>query len=310
MFSAMIKLKSFAKINLGLEVTGKRDDGYHLLRTIFQTIALCDELQLRENKQQNISLAGSHPGIRWDERNMIARAFRLISENYRLNRGFDVRVRKNIPPGSGLGGGSSNAAVMLLFLDHYFSLNIPAAEMNALAAKLGADVPFFLQGGTVLGEGIGEVLTPLPEIKPRAIALFIPGFTVSTALIFSRLNLTKTALPGKIQLFLQRGDFSVLENELENVTFALFPEIREIKRKMIRGGCDFVQMTGSGSAVYGMGARKKLAALAGLLPNVTLTRTIDKKYYREKIGVWPSGKASAFGAEIRRFESSRPRKTT
>jgi 4-diphosphocytidyl-2-C-methyl-D-erythritol kinase len=306
----MIKLKSFAKINLGLEVTGKRADGYHLLRTIFQTIALCDELRLRENKLQKICLAGSHPGIRWDESNSIARACRLIYENYRVCQGFDIRVRKNIPPGSGLGGGSGNAAVMLLFLDRYFNLNIPAAGMNALAATLGADVPFFLQGGTALGEGIGESLTPLPGIRPRAVALFIPEFQVSTALIFSRLNLTKPALPGKIQLFLQRGDFSVLENELENVTFALFPEIREIKRKMIQGGCDFVQMTGSGSAVYGLGARKKLSALSALLPGVTVTRTIDNKYYREKIGVWPSGKASAFGAEIRRFESSRPRKTT
>ena len=101
-----------------------------------------------------------------------------------------------------------------------------------------------------------------------------------------------------------------MENELENVTFDLFPEIREIKEKMLRGGCDFVQMTGSGSAVFGIGAPEKLAALPATLPGVILTRTIAKKYYQEKIGVWPSGKASAFGAEIRRFESSRPRKTT
>jgi 4-diphosphocytidyl-2-C-methyl-D-erythritol kinase len=305
----MIELRSFAKINLGLEVTGQRADGYHTLRTIFQTIALSDELRLRENNKQKITLAGTDPRIRWDESNTIARACRLISENYRASRGFDITVSKNIPPGSGLGGGSGNAAVMLLFLDQYFNLQIPAPEMNALATALGADVPFFLNGGTMLGEGIGESLTGLPEMAPRSVALFIPKLHVSTALIFSRFGLTKTALPSKIQLFLQRGDFSALENELESVTFDLFPEIREIKQKMIRGGCDFVQMSGSGSAVFGLAAQDKLAALARSLPGMTMTRTIDKKYYQEQIGVSPNGKASAFGADIRRFESSHPRKT-
>lgn len=305
----MIELRSFAKINLGLEITGKRADGYHTLRTIFQTIAVCDELRLRENKKQKINLAGTDRSIRWDESNIIAGACRLIYENYPARQGFDISVTKNIPPGSGLGGGSGNAAVMLLFLDRYFNLQIPAAEMNRLAASLGADVPFFLGGGTALGEGIGESLTRLPELSPRSIAIFVPPFKASTALIFSRFGLTKPPLPSKIQLFLQKGDFSDLENELENVTFALFPEIREIKKKMLQGGCDFVQMTGSGSAVYGLGAQKKLTAMAGLWPGMILTRTIDEKYYQEKIGVWPSGKASAFGAEIRRFESYHPRKT-
>jgi 4-diphosphocytidyl-2-C-methyl-D-erythritol kinase len=305
----MINLRSFAKINLGLEITGKRADGYHTLRTIFQTIDVCDELQLRENKKQKIILAGSNPAVPWDESNTIARACALIYKNYQVRQGFDIKVKKNIPPGSGLGGGSGNAAVMLLFLDHYFNLQIPLAEMTFLAAALGADVPFFLSGGTVLGEGIGEALTALPEITPQAIALFIPALPVSTALIFSRFSLTKAAFPSKIQLFLQKGDFSVLENELENVTFVLFPEIREIKRKMLQGGCDFVQMTGSGSAVYGVGPQEKLIALANRLPGVALTRTINKKDYQDKIGVWPSGKASAFGAEIRRFESYHPRKT-
>ena len=124
-----------------------------------------------------------------------------------MRQGFDIPVKKNIPPGSGLGGGSGNAAVMLLFLDQYFNLKIPAAEMNDLAARLGADVPFFLIGGTALGEGIGESLTALPEIEPSAIALFIPPLPVSTALIFSRFSLTKAAFPSKIQLFLQKRRF-------------------------------------------------------------------------------------------------------
>lgn len=305
----MIKLRSFAKINLGLEITGKRPDGYHGLRTIFQTIDLSDELHVRPKPGSQITLSGSDRSIPWDESNTIARAWRLVCENFNVHGGLDVRVSKNIAPGSGLGGGSGNAAVMLLFLDRYFNLNIPGEQMNEMAAHLGADVPFFLQGGTALGEGIGEILTPLPEIAPQTIALFVPPLPVSTALIFSRFRLTKAAFPSKIQLFLRRGDFSILENELENVTFDLFPEIREIKRKMLRGGCDFVHMTGSGSAVFGIGPAEKMAALQKNLPGVKLTRTIVRKYYQERIGVSPSGKASAFGADIRRFESSRPRKT-
>ena len=305
----MISLRSFAKINLGLEITGKRADGYHTLRTVFQTIDLSDEMELRETRTPRIRLAGDDERIPWDGTNTIARACRLVYENYPLRGGFDIRVRKCIPPGSGLGGGSGNAAVMLLFLNEYFSLRIPSARLAEMAAGLGADVPFFLRGGTALGEGIGEKLTPLPGIGHRAIALVIPSLPVSTALIFSRLRLTKAHFPSKIKLFLRKGDFSVLKNDLEKATCELFPEIREIKEKMVQGGCDFVQMTGSGSAVFGMGPRSRLSGLRERLPGMILTRTIAKKYYQENIGVWPSGKASAFGAEIRRFESSRPRKT-
>lgn len=305
----MIELRSFAKINLGLEITGKRADGYHTLRTIFQTIDLSDALRLQEKPLPRITLKGSDSRVAWDDSNTIARACRLIYENYPLRSGFDITVSKNIPPGSGLGGGSGNAAVMMLFLNRYFNLNIPFAQLNEMAAGLGADVPFFLLGGTALGEGIGESLTPMTEIESRPIALFIPPQRVSTALIFSRWRLTKALFPSKIELFLRRSDFSVLENELENITFDLFPEIREIKKKMLRGGCDLVQMTGSGSAVFGIGPAEKMAALPQTLPGVILTRTITRKNYQERIGVWPSGKASAFGAEIRRFESYRPRKT-
>jgi 4-diphosphocytidyl-2-C-methyl-D-erythritol kinase len=306
----MIKLRSFAKINLGLEITGKRPDGYHTLRTVFQTIDLGDELLLEEKALPRVTLNGSDRRVAWDESNIIARACRLVYENFPLRRGFDIMVRKNIPPGSGLGGGSGNAAVMLLFLDRFFDLQTPGTQLNDMASALGADVPFFLQGGTALAEGIGEKLTPLPGIKPRPIALFIPALTVSTALVFSRFRLTKAQFPSKIQLFLRKGDFSILTNELENATFDLFPEIRDIKEKMSRGGCSFVQMTGSGSAVFGFGHARHLAALRRSLPGTILTRSISRKYYQEKIGVSPSGKASAFGADIRRFESSRPRKTT
>ena len=112
----MFELNSFAKINLGLEILGKRDDGYHNLRTIFQTVDLCDTIELRENGTGRINLTGDHPGIKWDQTNTVAGAFRVIYENYPARQGFDILVKKRIPPGSGLGGGSGNAAVVLMFI--------------------------------------------------------------------------------------------------------------------------------------------------------------------------------------------------
>lgn len=305
----MIHLRSFAKINLGLEVTGRRRDGYHTLRTIFQTIGLHDALEVRERARSGLRLAGDDPRVSWDGTNTIARAFRLIAENCRLSRGLEVFVRKRIPPGAGLGGGSGNAAVMLLFLDRYFGLGLPAGQLAEMAVRLGADVPFFLRGGTALGEGIGERLTPLPALRARPVAVCVPPRPVSTALVFSRFRLTRGRFPSKIQLFLRMGDLSILRNDLESVTFELFPEIRDIREKMVQGGGGFVQMTGSGSAVFALGHGRRLCALARRLPGTVLTRFIGGKTYQESIGVWPSGKASAFGAEIRRFESSRPRET-
>ena len=305
----MMRLRSFAKINLGLEVTGRRCDGYHTLRTIFQTIGLSDAMEVRERARPGLRLAGDDPRVPWDRTNTVARAFGLVAENCRLRRGLEVFVRKRIPSGAGLGGGSGNAAVMLLFLERYFGLGLPAGQLAEMAARLGADVPFFLRGGTALGEGIGEKLTPLPALRARPVLLCVPPRPVSTALVFSRFRLTKARFPSKIQLFLKKGDLSILRNDLESVTCELFPEIRDIREKMAQEGGGFVQMTGSGSAVFALGHGRRLSALAGRLPGTILTRFIGSHSYQESIGVWPSGKASAFGAEIRRFESSRPRKT-
>ena len=307
MSSVVVELKSFAKINLGIEITGKRADGYHTLRTIFQTIDLFDRIRIRKNRSGRVSLSGDHQGIDWSRNNTILKAVDIVHRSYPVVRGLTIEVHKAIPPGSGLGGGSSNAGVILLFLNDYFGLNIPPNQLTAMASHVGADVPFFLCGGTAMGEGIGEKLIPVEQIVNQPVALFIPPIFVSTQEIFSRFNLTKRRFASKIKTFLKGRDFSVLENELESVAFRLFPEIREIKGKMENGGCFFVQMSGSGSAVYGLGTAKTLLRLKKLLPGVLLTRTIDSGQYRENIGVSPSGKASAFGADIRRFESFHPR---
>ena len=202
----MVKLRSFAKVNLGLELVSKRADGFHNLRTVFQTIDLYDTLTLTENGTGEVRLSGDMPGIDWGPENTIVRAFTAFYDWFGVKGGFDVDVRKSIPPGSGLGGGSSNAAVILMYLNHLFGVDAGLSELINLGRTIGADVPFFLVGGTALGEGIGDELSPAPEFGEKLLALVCPPLPVSTPLIFSSVRLTIRPIKSKIELFLKSGD--------------------------------------------------------------------------------------------------------
>jgi 4-diphosphocytidyl-2-C-methyl-D-erythritol kinase len=309
----MIELKSFAKINLGLEIIGKRADGYHNLKTIYQTIDLFDTIEIKENQSGTIHLDGDDPLVEWDQGNTIFKAFDIMCETYNLHQGFDIFVKKKIPAGSGLGGGSSNAAVILLFLDEYFRLNLEIEHLIDVGVKIGADVPFFLMGGTVMAEGIGEKMTPLENLAERWVSIVIPAIKVSTGLIFSHFNLTSKPIKSKIDTFITSKNLEVLENNLEKTTFELIPGLRMIKKKMLTMGFELVLMSGSGSAVYGVqgieaNAQGVLPELKNYFPGsrVFANRMLGRQNYLEGIGAWPSGKASVFGADMRRFESSRP----
>lgn len=320
----MTRLTSFAKINLGLEITGKQPDGYHTLKTIFQTIDLFDTISIEENRSGEIRLTGNNPTIKWDRTNTIHRAIDAIYSKYGVHRGFDITVDKRIPHGSGLGGGSSNAAVVLLFLNQYFHLDLSLETLVDIAASIGADVPFFLLGGTVLAEGIGEKMIPLEtpgNQQEMRVDIVIPPVNISTRLIFSRFVLTSCPIKSKIDSFTKSQNFKFLENNLEKVTFDLFPEVGRIKEEMKTFAYDLVLMSGSGSAVYGIstlpGTRHTADipsipdahALKHRFPKseIKVTQTIDRQIYFNRIGASPSGKASVFGADTRRFESSRPR---
>ena len=302
-----MEFKSFAKVNLGLEVTGKRESGYHELKTIFQAISLHDRIEILENSENKINLTGDKKNIPWDRTNTIIKAFDLMYREFNISKGFDIRVTKRIPAGSGLGGGSSNAAVIFMFIKDYFDLDISLEEMISLAVKLGADIPFFFVGGTVLGEGIGEILTPADTPGKRTIGILMPGFHISTRDIFSRFNLTKSPLKSKINTFLSSGDISTLKNELEFTTFTIFPELERIKMKMESLGLDNVLMSGTGSSLFCFPSETQKTALRSAFPDIFIGELLDKQKYQNNIGAWPSGKASVFGADIRRFESSRPR---
>jgi 4-diphosphocytidyl-2-C-methyl-D-erythritol kinase len=308
----MITLKSYAKINLGLEVVSKRADGYHNLKTVFQTIDLFDTIEIKENPSGKLHLGGDDPAVAWDERNTIFRAVAAISRNYNLHQGFDIAVKKKIPAGSGLGGGSSNAAVILLFLNRYFKLDLPLETLIRLGTELGADVPFFLVGGTVLGEGIGDRMTALPDLEEKRVDLVIPPINVPTGLIFSRFSLTSKPIKSKIDTFVCSKSLKILENNLEKITFELFPGVGMIKEKMQSLGYELVLMSGSGSAVFGLAGsmrpQRTFPALSDDFPGfrILMSKSVDRQNYLEGIGAWPSGKASVFGADMRRFESSRP----
>ena len=305
------ELKSFAKINLGLEITGKRPDGFHNLKTIFQTVDVFDTITIKENRSGSITLSGDDKSVEWDESNTIMKAFDAIYKNYDVKKGFDLFVEKRIPAGSGLGGGSSNAAVILLYLNEYFKLELTLDDLIDIGAKIGADVPFFLMGGTVLARGIGEKMTPLEDKEEKHVHIAVPDINVSTRLIFSRFNLTSKPIKSKIDTFMKSQDYRILENNLEKITFELFPKVGVIKEKMRALYYDLVLMSGSGSAVYGLTDTQVCPDLknrfAGADINVFVTRTIGRQNYFDRIGAWPSGKAPVFGAGIRRFESSRPR---
>jgi len=252
------RVPAFAKLNLGLRILYKRADNYHELRTVFQTISLADRLDISfaPARKTTIEIHGT-PGI---VDNLVERSARLTLESLNLHAHLSFRLTKKIPMGAGLGGGSSDAAAVLLALPVLARKALSAAQLHSLAAQLGSDVPFFLYGGTALGLGRGEELYPLPD-QPRARGLLVvSGVHSSTAEAYRGLSasLTSIALQNKLNTFQQevwRGGASGVAmdgNDFEEVVFARHPGLRDIKQRLLRYGARPAAMTGSGSAVFGI----------------------------------------------------------
>ena len=283
-------VKSFAKINLGLEVVGERPDGYHDIRTLFQTVSLADELEIEPAPAGVIRVDGDDPSVAWDETNLVHRAARLLLEARGTAAGARITVRKSVPAGKGLGGGSSNAAAALLALNRLWRTALGADELAGLAVRLGADVPFFLHGGLCLGEGVGERLTRLPDLAPLPCLFVFPPFPIRTAAIYAGLGPTLTfeGKISKIMRFLESGDFGLLENDLERVIFRAHPELERWKTFFRERGALVAQVSGSGSAVYGLFADAESAREAQRwLPGTTdarLAATLPREGYWAEIG--------------------------
>ncbi len=253
------RVPAFAKLNLGLRVLYKRPDGFHELRTVFQTISLADRLDISFTpaRTTRIVVEGT-PEI---PENLVERAARLAMEDLSIHGDVRFCLKKNIPAGAGLGGGSSDAAAVLLALPVLAGKTAPPERLGSLAARLGSDVPFFLRGGAALGLGRGEELYPLPPFPAVQALLVTPDIHSSTVQAYQDLSprLTSISLQNKLNSFQQEvwrlgtnGGIPVDGNDFEEVVFARHPELRRIKEQLQRFGAKPAAMTGSGSAVFGI----------------------------------------------------------
>jgi 4-diphosphocytidyl-2-C-methyl-D-erythritol kinase len=262
-----VRIPSFAKINLRLDILGRRADGYHELRTVFQTVSLHDEVRLRASKSSEISLTvhGNEELAREPAmKNLAYRAVEALRRELKIRRGVEIELRKTIPSGGGLGGGSSNAAAALFGYLQLTSRRLPMAVLLELAASLGADVPIFLFGGRALGAGRGDEIYPLPDLAKLALLIVAPrDIRVPTPDAFRWLNapvrnaatLTKLAADPKLWEFCAlswSAQGNGLSNDFEKPVFKRYNRLDQIKRVLLQKGAAEASLAGSGSAVFGV----------------------------------------------------------
>lgn len=254
-----ISIKSYAKINLGLDVLGTLPNGYHELKMIMQTITLSDNLFFEKRKDNRIILKTNLPFLPVNEKNIVYQAVKLFMETMHISSGIYCTVTKHIPVAAGMAGGSGNAAAALKAMDALFGTKLSADELASLGVKLGADVPYCLMGNTALAEGIGDVLTPLPAPPKAKVLIVKPSVSVSTKEVYTNLVLDENTKHPDIDACISAIRSGSLKdlcdnlgNVLEDVTVKLHPGIAEIKSKMIELGADGSLMSGSGPSVFGL----------------------------------------------------------
>jgi 4-diphosphocytidyl-2-C-methyl-D-erythritol kinase len=263
------RVRAHAKINLSLKVLGRREDGYHEIRTVFQTIGLHDILEFRFTPGRGLALTLDDP-LRLPD-NLVLRAARAFCERFGVRGALEMKLAKRIPAGGGLGGGSSDAAAVLLALPALTGAQPSLAALLEIAAGLGSDVPFFLFGGTALGLGRGEELYPLPEFPPLPVLVLAPPLHVSTPEAYRALNrpaLTSSGTSPKLNnlrsFVWSPGDWASAENDFEAAVFELHPELKRWQRKLERSGAHAARLSGSGAALFGVFPNQ--ATLQGALP--------------------------------------------
>jgi 4-diphosphocytidyl-2-C-methyl-D-erythritol kinase len=267
-----MKATAPAKINLFLQVLGRRDDGYHELRTLMCCVGLHDTLVFRVGTPGN-TLSCSDPRIPSNEDNLALKAVlsfnrALADETAIAPQNVSIELIKRIPAGAGLGGGSSDAAAVLNHLNRYYHHPLSNGKLQALALSLGADVPFFLHGRPAIATGIGEHLEPYGGLPPWGVVVVFPGFGISTAEVFKNLNLGLTKCEKRLRYFpFKYGKFDIVRhlcNDLETVAAHRFPVIETIKKELLNQGAMGSLMSGSGSAVFGLFSDLQAARKAGM----------------------------------------------
>ena len=252
-----LTIKSYAKLNIGLKVLDTLPDGYHAICTIMHEIDFHDLISIKKNTKNKIKLeCVGNISVPNDFNNLCVQASKLFFDSYNIDDiGIDITLNKNIPVGAGLGGGSSNAANILLALNNMYELNISNSSLCDLSLKLGCDVPFFIRGGVQIVEGKGEKLSPISfDLKNYFILLVLPNFSISTkwAYSFFKNNLSKNFNRTKFRTFQNNIDWSLFENDFEEVIKTTYPEVIEIRKKLEDSGALFVSLSGSGSAMFGI----------------------------------------------------------
>lgn len=283
--------KAYAKINLGLDVIRKRPDGYHDVKMIMQTVDLYDVLSVSKKEEDTITISTQHADLPVNEDNLIYKAIKLMKDTYGMEGGVHVDLVKNIPIAAGMAGGSTDAAAAMRAMNELFEINRPLKELEQIAVKIGADVPYCIQGGTVLSEGIGELLTNLPNAPQCILLIAKPDISVSTKYVYENLNLpqlTKHPDIDAMVLAIKNGDMQgmlePMDNVLATVTEEKYEIIGTIKKTMEKQGAIKAMMSGSGPTVFGIFETMVQAAGAydsikenGLAKEIFISKFINPK---------------------------------
>lgn len=265
----MIRQKAYAKINLGLDVLRRRPDGYHEVKMIMQTVDICDDLTFEKREEPGIGFLIEGSDLLADENNLVYRAAALLMGRRQIREGVSITLQKRIPIAAGMAGGSADAAAALRGLNELFEMGYSVEELKEIGVALGADIPYCVQGGTMLSEGIGEILTPLPEPPACHLVIAKPDIDVSTAFVYGHLQADRLPFHPDIDgmaAALAAGDLKGITdrmgNVLETVTVEEYPVIDKLKRRMCKLGAENALMSGSGPTVFGIYKEEETAEKA------------------------------------------------
>lgn len=286
-----ITLKALAKINLGLDVIRRREDGYHEVRMVMQTIHLYDRLDIVRSHEPGIRIQSNLNFLPVNENNLVYKAGMLLMDEFGITDGVDVRLTKRIPVAAGMAGGSTDAASMLYGMNQIFDLGLSRKALMERGVKIGADVPYCLMRGTALAQGIGEKLSQLPPMVKCPVLIAKPAVSVSTKFVYQNLKLDEHTIHPDIDALIgaiRNKDFTAIcrnmGNVLESVTIPNYPVIAQIKGKMMEAGASHAMMSGSGPTVFGLFEDEEIARHArdvmkesGLVRQVYLTSIYNNR---------------------------------
>ena len=284
-----MRLKAYGKINLGLDVVRKREDGYHEVRMVMQNVGIFDRLEFEKCEKGKIELTTNLSFLPTDQDNLIYKAAKLMIDTYKIEEGVKIHLEKHIPVSAGMAGGSSDAAATMVGINNLFKLGVSVKKLQELGVKLGADIPYCIMRGTALSEGIGEILTPIKPMVKCPIIVAKPAISVSTKYVYENLRANELEYHPDIDRMVEEiknenllGIAECMGNVLETVTCVKFPVIEQIKDNLKQNGALNALMSGSGPTVFALFDDEDKALFAynelkktGLAKNIFLTEPVN-----------------------------------